>query len=285
MAFGGEETTFGVQIDTHAAAKIPSPLQLEILGPAWVRGDYSQVTFSSAWPADVKNLVLVNNETTRTPPPGRSMPFSAWRTYVNAVYVPKLNQILAANSFVPAIELWNEEDFCRSGYCPYIPPQEYAYLLERATRTIKTKSPATKVVMGGLVSGQIQYLKAVMQGSPGGFAQIDAVGLHPYGTSPDGWCAHGCSGGKLPFGDLATGVTKYQSVAHKPVWVTEIGYGSRDTFWQAEYLRRCFIVLRRLHVPVVIWYAWIDTMNPKFGLMDARGNLKLAGAVFRSFSQ
>lgn len=277
-------TEFGMQIDTHYATKIPNLMQLHLLNPVWVRGDYNPVTFAPNWPSNVKTLVLVNNETTHSQGPEQHTPFSAWQVYVDTVYVPKLEQILQQSPSIPAIEVWNEEDICHPGFCPYVPPQEYAYLLDRAATTIKAISPHTKVIMGGLASGQVQYVQDVMQADPNGFAHIDAVGLHPYGTSPDGWCATSCSGGILPFGDLATVVTNYRITAGKPVWVTEIGTGSADVDWQAQYLWRCFMVLRRLHVPVVIWYSWIDTMNPYFGLMDSQEHLKPSGALFLTFN-
>jgi hypothetical protein len=283
-AYAAGATEFGMQIDTHDPAKIPNLTQLQLLNPMWVRADYSKITFSSPWPSSVKTIVLVNNETTHSHNPGLNTPFSIWQAYVDTVYVPRLQQILQESPAVPAIEVWNEEDVCSPGFCPYVPAREYAYLLDRAVTTIKSINPATKVIMGGMASGKVSYLSDVMKADPAGFSKIDAVGLHPYGTSPDGWCASGCSGGTLPFGDLATVVTNYQTAAGKPIWVTEIGTGSSDMSWQAEYLWRCFTVLQRLQVPVVIWYAWIDTMNPYFGLMNAHGIMKPSGAVFRSFN-
>jgi hypothetical protein len=277
-------TEFGIQIDTHYTDKIPNYSQLQQLRPEWVRGDYSQITFSPSWPASVKTLVLVNNETTRSSPPGSSTPFTVWKTYVDTVYVPKLEQIFQQSPAIPAIEVWNEEDICRQGFCPYVPPQEYAYLLDRAATIIKAISPVTKVIMGGMASGNIAYMQDVMRADAAGFNKIDAIGLHPYGMSPDGWCATGCAGGVLPFGDLARDVTNYQSVAQKPVWVTEIGTSSSNDRWQAQYLTRCFLVLERLRVPVMIWYAWIDTMTPYFGLMNTQGQMKPSAYAFRRFA-
>jgi len=277
-------TKFGMQIDTHYAEKIPHLTQLQQLKPAWIRGDYNRITFGPSWPASVKSIVLVNNETTNSQNPGQNEPFSTWKTYVNTVYVPKIKHILQESPSIVAIEVWNEEDICHPGFCPYVPPQEYAYLLDQAATTIKAISPRTKVIMGGMAAGQIQYLQNVMQANLTGFRKIDAVGLHPYGASPDGWCASGCGGNNLTSGNLATKVTDYQTTAGKPVWVTEIGTGSSDQAWQAKYLTRSFTVLQRLQVPVVIWYAWIDTMGPNFGLMDSQKNMKLSGEAFRRFN-
>lgn len=277
-------TEFGMQMDTHYANKIPNLTQLQQLKPAWVRGDYNKITFSPNWPASVKAIVLVNNETTHGQNPRRNEPFAMWKTYVDTVYVPKLQSILHKSPLISAIEVWNEEDICHPDFCPYVPPQVYAYLLDHAATTIKAISPRTKVIMGGMAAGQIQYLQDVMRADLTGFSKIDAIGLHPYGASPDGWCVSGCGGNVLKTGDLATKVMDYWTTAGKPVWVTEIGVASQNPAWQAEYLIRCFSIFQRLQVPVVIWYAWIDTMNPDFGLMDGQGNMKLSGYAFRSFN-
>ena len=277
------DTEFGMQIDTHGPNKIPDLAQLQQLRPAWVRGDYNKVMFSPDWPASVKVIVLVNSETTNGQNPGPNEPFSMWKTYVDTIYVPKIESILQESPSIVAIELWNEEDLCTSGFCPYVPPQAYAYLLDQATTAIKAINSGIKVIMGGMGAGQVQYLQNVMQADPTGFSKIDAIGLHPYGASPDGWCTSGCGGNNLTTGDLATKITDYWTTAGKPVWVTEIGSGTSDQAWQAEYLTRSFTVFQRLQVPVVIWYAWIDTMNPDFGLMDNQGNMKQSGYAFRRF--
>lgn len=281
-AAGGTE--FGMQIDTHYTEKIPQLKQLKKLKPKWIRGDYNKITFSSHWPASVKSIILVNHETTNNQNPGQNKPFSMWKTYVDTVYVPKIKHILQESPSIAAIEIWNEEDLCQPDFCPYVPPQAYAYMLDQSATTIKAISPRTKVIMGGMAAGQIKYLQNVMQANLTGFNKIDAVGLHPYGASPDGWCASGCGGNNLTTGDLAAKVTDYQTTAGKPVWVTEIGTGCHDQAWQADYLTRAFTVLQRLQVPVVIWFAWIDTMNPNFGLMDSQGDMKPSGDAFSQFS-
>lgn len=283
LVYAKGTTKFGMQIDTHFADKIPDLTQLKQLRPAWVRGDYNQVTFTPDWPRNVKSIVLVNNETTKSKNPGQNEPFSTWKTYVDTVYIPKIKDILHKSPSIVAIEVWNEEDICHPGFCPYVPPQEYAYLLDQAATTIKAISPKTKVIMGGMAAGQVKYLQDVMQANVAGFHKIDAIGLHPYGTSPDGWCVSGCGGNNLTAGDLATKVKSYQTIAHKPIWVTEVGSGSSDQAWQAQYLTRCFTVLQRLQVPVVIWYAWIDTMGPSFGLVDSQTHMKPSGEAFRGF--
>src|SRR5436190_5427444 len=268
ISYAAGGTEFGMQIDSHYQGKIPDLIHLQQLNPAWIRGDYNKITFSPNWPANVKSLVLINNETTSSYL-GMKPPFATWKNYVDGIYVPKIKQILQETPGIVAIEIWNEEDICDGPqYCPYMDAQSYSYMLVQATTAIKAMSPATKVIMGVLASAQVQYLKNVIQGNSSGFSKIDDVGSHPYGSSPGGWCVSGCSGGNLTTGDLATRVKSYQTIAGKPVWVTEIGTNSKDRIWQAEYLTRSFTVLQQLQVPVVIWFSWSDIMVPDFGLMD-----------------
>lgn len=295
---------FGIQIDIQAQEKIPNPTQLQTLNPALARfvqrPDKSLPRLISA----TSQLVIFNNESASPAPIGNSN-VSVWRSYVDTTYIPKLRDFLsylqklnvggglAATSQVFAIEIWNEEDLCpNQAFCPRVPAQAYAYMLRRAATLIKSQNSSLKVMMGGLASGQTQYVSDVRNADPNVFTQVDAVGLHPYGKSPDGWCTEGsqpgCNGNQLPFGDLAASIREYQAVAGRPIWITEVGYGSDDQRWQAEYLRRIFNVFQQENIPVAIWYAWTDLMTGgntnNWGLFDTQGNLKPSGETFRSFT-
>jgi hypothetical protein len=137
--------------------------------------------------------------------------------------------------------------------------------------------------MGGLATGDIHYVTAVRNANAAVFTHVDGVGLHPYGRSPNGWCASGCASYKLPLGDLATEVTLYKQASGRPIWITEIGAKTGDQKWQAEYLSRSFSVLSQMGVPVVIWYGLNDGGNGPRGLVDSHGKLKLSGEAFRAF--
>jgi hypothetical protein len=138
--------------------------------------------------------------------------------------------------------------------------------------------------MGGLASGNTQYIRDVKNTDQTAFAQVDGVGFHPYGKSPGGWCASGCTGGTLPFGDLAASIRDYNQTAGLPVWITEIGTNTTDQNWQAEYLQRVFTVFQQSGVvPMVIWYAFNDGAGA-WGLVDTTGNIKASGRTFLSFN-
>lgn len=90
-------------------------------------------------------------------------------------------------------------------------------------------------------------------------------------------------------GDLKSTISRYKSASGKPVWVTEIGFGTDDRAWQAEYLSRTFNIFASQGVPVVIWYGWSDSMTGgnglnDWGLYDIGGSIKESGIKFNSLS-
>ncbi|MBO3802912.1 MAG: carboxypeptidase regulatory-like domain-containing protein [Candidatus Brockarchaeota archaeon] len=275
-------TQYGVQVDLRSPSTTPSGSQLSELGAAWTRFVYTDSSGIGSFPAN--KIAIINHESAPGAPLG-SDDLDAWRDYVDNVYVPKVRAVARGyGSSLAAIEVWNEEDHgypnphSNPYYDPYVPPASYQYMLQQAARAVREEAPSLVVVMGGLDSGNYEYVRLV---NPSGIAYVGAVGIHPYGKSPDGWRTD-----LLPFGDLGQAVVDYSIVAGKPIWVTEIGYGTYDDAFQEEYLRRTFAVLERKSVPVVIWYAWIDTMTGgngqnNWGLYDSSGNIKPSGLAFR----
>ncbi len=283
----------GFQIDL-GTNKIPSQEVYNTLVPKWVRFVFfPDKGISSSIPATVRKLVVFNNESTDGAPMGKS-DLRLWNKYIDNVYIPDLEAFLKKySSIVNAIEVWNEEDICPSDeFCPGVPPRAYAYMLKKAAAKIKSYNPNIEVVIGGFNSGQLSYLQTMQQAEPDVLNQVDAVGVHPYGTSPAGWCKDGkdvdCKGIVLPFGDLTDVLNMYKSATGKPVWVTEIGFGTEDETWQAKYLDKTFAVLSNNNVPVVIWYAWSDHMRggidePNWGLVNERNTIKASGTEFQLF--
>lgn len=284
-------TKYGVQADMASSSKIPNSSQFQTLNPSWVRFVYKSAFPMPVVPSNINQLVIFNNESAEPAPIG-SQDINQWKSYTDNIYIPKLNTFLANNPNTPAIEIWNEEDICPGpSFCPGVPDSAYAYLLRQSSLVIKTANANIKVVMGGLASGNLGYVTNVKNTDPNVFLNVDGLGLHPYGKSPDGWCAKGtdpgCNGNELPFGDLATSILDYKNISSLPVWVTEIGQGTDDKVWQAEYLKRIFSVLSKpeLQVPMVNWYAFIDTMTGgnglnNWGLFDSSGNIKPSGEAF-----
>ncbi len=210
-SLGGTE--LGIQIDATNASKIPNSSQLSTLKPQWIRLVYHpNIGIPQSLPSNVKILLIFNNESApgapianiddryyeplnfgnldRTEIVGYDS-VDAWKKYVDDSYIPALTKLLYSNPNVPAIEVWNEPDGCsdKVGYCPKVPAESYAYLIKRAARIIKTIRPNIQVVMGGLYTGDVNYIRQIKQFDPSALNDVDAVGLHPYGKSPDGWCA------------------------------------------------------------------------------------------------
>lgn len=285
----------GFQIDP-GTDKIPPTEVYNTLIPKWVRFVYfpdKGIPYNI--PATVGKLVVFNNESTDEAPIGE-IDLSLWKNYIDNVYIPDLETFLKQYaSNVNAIEVWNEEDVCPSKelFCPGVPAKAYAYMLKEAAAKIKSYNANIAVVMGGLNSGDLGYIQTMQRVEPNVFNQVDAVAVHPYGTSPAGWCKDGkdddCNGIVLPFGDLADVVNMYKSETGKPIWVTEIGFGTEDEVWQAKYLDKTFAELSKLNVPVVIWYSWSDRMKggidePNWGLVNERDIIKSSGVQFQLYN-
>lgn len=273
-------TDYGIQIDENDKDKVPGSDQLNALKPAWVRFVYRPDKGLANLPAEIRQLVVFNNESAAPAPIG-STDINVWKNYVDSTYIPKLSEFLSNYPNVDAVEVWNEEDLCSGqSYCPRVPPAAYSYMLNRATTTIKANKGSIKVIMGGLGSGNPGYVKEV-----GNLGKVDAVGIHPYGKSPSGWRPDLGS-----TGNLQQSLKDYQEAAgDKPIWVTEIGYGTDDKDLQADYLTNTFNVFEQFNVPVVIWYAWTDSMTGgdginHWGLMDVNSNLKPAGFAYLKFT-
>jgi hypothetical protein len=283
-AYAATAPCYGFVVFSHASGAIPSIQFLQQLNPGCVRMEYDAKFPYATWPKNIKNIVLFLWDQVPVTKPVNTASFATWKTYIDNNYIPALQNMLKTDIPLYAVEVWNEEDLCSTNYCPLMPTNAYAYMLKNAARVIKAYNPNIKVVMGGLASGNPQFIRDVKSADPTAFNQVDAIGFHPYGKSPDGWCVTGCPN-NLPFGDLAQAVSDYQNAGGLPIWVTEIGQSSTDQQWQAQYLQRTFTVLTRVGVPVMTWYKFDDGGDGPWGLVDANHTiLKPDGVLFRSFN-
>lgn len=94
----------------------------------------------------------------------------------------------------------------------------------------------------------------------------------------------------LPFGDLGQLIDNTQQAAGLPVWITEIGAGTDNQQWQAEYLKRVLRVSPQKNVLVTIWYGWKDNLlgddgKPHWGLYNIDNTIKSTGIAFTGFTQ
>lgn len=149
--------------------------------------------------------------------------------------------------------------------------------LNRLLATARKAWPTTKLICGGLVSGNPDYLKGVDLGP------VDAIGLHPYGR---GTASHPYSGGG--FGTVADLVALYRSFG-KPLAVTEFGAPIRD--FDSEHDRAAYIggVMSGLaaeDLEMACHFCWSDQgMVLGFGLLDENGRAKESYASFFAAAQ
>lgn len=114
-------------------------------------------------------------------------------------------------------EVWNEEN---GGF--WEAPargEDYALLLKRSYETIKAIDPGLQVLYGGTSGVPISYIEASFEA--GAASCFDIMNVHPYNWS-------GTPEDMLPqFRALRALMAKY-GIAHKPIWVTEVGWSTAE---------------------------------------------------------
>lgn len=300
----------GFAIELNPVEIIPPDVIYKLLEPKWVRFVYfADKGIPASIPPKVKILLVLNNQandTVAAVPTKSSIDVywkdethygpkesAAWKDYTDQIWLPFLDEFLnnEQNRRVNVIQVWNEEDLCNALTGDCIPADAYAYMLKQSAKKIKEYDAKIKVIMGGVASGQSIYIENMKKADRNVFSQVDAIGLHPYGKSPDGWCKSAeCGDIFLPFGDLAESIQEYRRLSGLPVWIDEIGLEGSEDF-QAEYFKRTFTVFAKEKIPVVIWFSWSDNIGgaskepTKFGLVNSEGSIKEVGVEFRHFGK
>lgn len=330
------KTEKGFQIDTSNPEKVPSQKKFNTLRPKWARFVYhSKNGIPQEIPANVKILLVFNNEVSQdledSLPPLKAfdpnpdvwkdfteIDVNAWKNYADQKYLPALEDFLKSGQRVDALQIFNEPDSCGTTTSHCLPAAAYAYILKKSAEKIKGFNQNIKVITAGFSTQYWDYIKALKQSDPGVFAQVDAIGVHPYGlypddtSSPSGWCkgkvdetgkpTHEpydktdpeyaeCGENILPNGGLGWVINEYKTLSGLPAWVTEVGIDVNDEVrdnevWQTKYLDKIFKVFNENDVKVAIWYGWTDKMSggngeKKLGLVDDYGTIKGVGMQFR----
>lgn len=179
-------------------------------------------------------------------------------------------------SSVAAFEIWNEQDVAGAATSIYIPPQNYAALLSAAYQGVNEASDA-KVIVGGLVSGNSNYLRQVAQvfSSQGVPLPADGIGLHPYINS-----VHGIR-------NMVEAYLQYSQ--GRPLWITEFGWqgdgfqpgqttqSDKTLLTQAAFIQEAYEYFSSLpsnQLASALWFAWSDAMLDGFGFFDRNGEPK-----------
>jgi hypothetical protein len=179
---------------------------------------------------------------------------------------------------IRALEIWNEYNgtFCK-GPATQDRAGTYPKMLRAAYAQIKALRPDVTVLGGATAGVPLPYWEKLMQ--QGALDAMDALSIHPYRyeNAPEGI--------EADIAALQSLVKKYNHGETKPIWVTEIGWGTHaaapggiaiDEATQAKFLVRAYALLLSANVERVYWYLFRDDEDFTMGLTTADATPKLA---------
>lgn len=280
---------------------ISNPVDSNLLeGLAWVRfpfkaadksrsvaasfGEYDPIVTGYA-NKGIGSLIILNQQTIA----GEDAPWRGsgdWNSYATklAEAAEEIASHYAHLGDKVAYEIWNEGDNPATPWVSvFVPPAQFAIVLQRSATAIRSVSPNSKIVFGGLSTGPVQAADYVRQcrAALNGQLPVDSIGIHPYGRWPEvqpfaGW----------GFGRLDEQFNVFQTALPDiPLWITEIGIpgGSNPLGMEhypaiARYLKDTFDLVDGKfsgRVPVIIWFAWSDNME-NAGIVKSDGSPKVA---------
>jgi hypothetical protein len=172
---------------------------------------------------------------------------------------------------IQAVEIWNEYNgsFCK-GPAAQDRAGTYLQMLRVVYTAIKRERPDVTVAAGATSGIPMPYWEELLTG--GGLAFMDALSIHPYryDLPPEGL--------ETDIAGLQDLVKKYNGGKSKPIWVTEIGWGTRtsaapgdlaiDDEMQAKFLVRAYALLFSADVKRVYWYLLHDYQGLNMGLVS-----------------
>ncbi|HWA10132.1 MAG TPA: glycosyl hydrolase [Opitutaceae bacterium] len=185
--------------------------------------------------------------------------FSAYGRYATEV-------LKHYGSQIQSLEVWNEYNgsFCQ-GPATSDRAGTYTKMLQAAYSAIKAARPDVTVLGGATAGAPLPYWEKLM--ADGALTSMDALSIHPYRyDSPP----EGIENDVLALQALTR---QYNHGQTKPIWVTEIGWGTNDAggvpiseATQASYLVRAYALLLSVNVERVYWYLFRDYNNLSMGL-------------------
>lgn len=295
----------GINLDINHPLGIPNPLPLKNLG--WVRMTYNlsynpsngthgntdiAATYNRYRPvlkqyADNGNkIVLVLTHQFYGEGAGyvwEQMNTAQWQT-LTARYADLARQVAAqyaGQNIVYAYQIWNEQDTLPGNgrAAVPIPAGDYAYLLSQTISAIRSVDGKAKIITGGHISGNalgVNYAKATLNAMPASI-RPDGIAFHPYGVGPKG------SPFNL-FGIIDDAVRAWSLVMPgAPLWITEWGVldhqGNDAIAGQVSEHATAFLnTLNNAEfkgaVTGALWYAWADSMDNGYGLVNAANQPK-----------
>ncbi len=148
---------------------------------------------------------------------------------------------------VEAVVLWNEPNNLSHWNFKLDPNWErFADMVKQASRAIRAVNPNLPIVLGGVSSCDIDFLRNMA--SQGVMPYVDAVGVHGFPLDWNHW----------QLTEWPDRVREAQQVTGKPVWVTEVGvssFGAEEVqdFGLQRTLQLLHGTAERIH-----WYSLFD---------------------------
>jgi hypothetical protein len=187
-------------------------------------------------------------------------------------------------SFLPIRrwEIWNEENIVTFAQPPV--PKRFATLIRISGRILHAADPGAKVILGGFFGRPLQVPPNVASGDflsrlyrAGNIKPyFDGIALHPYVAEARAMEAQIVN---------LRRITRIHRDALTPIYVTELGWGSRSgpTRWergfygQAEQLAQAFAMLSanrlRWRVGGAWWFTWTDASGDTCSFCGSAGLL------------
>lgn len=208
-------------------------------------------------------------------PPGWATPTTTDDPYQNSFAAPDPNRFAAwaaetvarYRADVHVWQIWNEPDNPHFWH-PAPDPAAYAALVHATVSAIARVAPEVTIVAAGVNAFDTSFLHAAA--ALGLWNDVDIIAMHPY-VNPQ-------SPAEAQLDAALPALTPLmQRYGKKPVWVTEIGWGSatsdRDPPGsmtperQAAALSSAVPILWRSGVSHVFWYSWKDERTNPYGLI------------------
>lgn len=175
-------------------------------------------------------------------------------------------------------EIWNESNLDLSY-------KQYARLLKKSYKKIKSLNPQAKVIFGGTSGTDTDFIQRVVKLM--GKEYFDIVAIHPYRTIdsqfiyPPGKTYPGLN-------SLDVDINNVQAITDKPVWITEFGYPTCpkgvSKKKQAKYLQRSLEIVQEQGVKKFFWYEFKDRDSESKACEDNFGLIKSDLTKKKSFN-
>lgn len=204
-------------------------------------------------------------------------------------------------------EVWNEENEGYRFWEPREDPAAYGRLLCAAHAAVRAVDPRAPVVFGGVFFPAVagapgtsgpDFVRAAYDAVPGLGRCFDVLAYHPYAypfTAPE--LDVPARGSVLSAADEMRAVLAHHRDAHKPLWITEVGWPTSAGYGvsevkQAQYAARMQAATFAQGIALLTWYTYGDDADPTganqeahFGFFRQDGSAKPAYRALVTFAR